>query len=71
MSAQLPYIVSPILYCFQNATYKVSCMFTPTSLRKQLVAIITAGGIHTGHSSNLKAHLTRVVYNPYKARFEV
>ena len=25
------------------------------------MAIITAGGIHTGHSSNLKAHLTRVV----------
>ena len=37
----------------ENAPYKVSCMFTPTSLRSQQVAIITAGellGIHTSHS---------------------
>ena len=42
----------------ENAPYKVSSMFTPTSLRSQQVAIITAGGllgIHTSHSSNLKA----------------
>jgi len=34
-------------------------MFAPTALRTQQVAIITAGrllGIHTSHSSNLKAH---------------
>ena len=49
-------------------------MFAPTSLRIQQVAIITAGGllgIHSSHSSNLKALLTQVSYNPYKARFEV
>ena len=28
----------------ENAPYKVSSMFTPTSLRSQQVAIITAGG---------------------------
>ena len=39
--------------------YKVSCMFAPTLLRSQQVAIITPGGllgVHTSHSSNLKAH---------------
>ena len=56
----------------ENAPYKVSSMFAPTSLRSQGVAIITAGGllgIHTSHSSNLL--VTVVTYNPYKARFEV
>ena len=55
-------LVSPILcqiYHFQNVPYKVSCIFAPTSLESQQVAIITAGGllgIHSSHSSNLKAH---------------
>ena len=47
-SVQLPYIVSPILcrmQCLLNATYKVSFMFAPTSLRSQQLAIITAGGL--------------------------
>ena len=63
-SVKLPYIVpssveSRALNLAENAPYKVSSMFTPTSLRSQQVAIITAGGllgIHTSHSSNLKAH---------------
>ena len=29
----------------ENAPYKVNSMFTPTSLRSQQVAIITAGGV--------------------------
>ena len=39
--------------------YMVSCMFAPTLLRSQQVAIITPGGllgVHISHSSNLKAH---------------
>ena len=63
MSAQLPYIVpssveSRARNLAENAPYKVSSMFAPTSLRSQQVTIITAGRllrIHTSHSSNLKA----------------
>ena len=52
-------VKSRALNLAENAPYKVSSMFAPTSLRSQQVAIITAGGllgIHTSHSSNLKAH---------------
>ena len=52
-------VESRALNLAENAPYKVSSMFAPTSLRSQQVAIITAGGllgIHTSHSSNLKAH---------------
>ena len=51
-------VESRALNLAENAPYKVSSMFTPTSLRSQQVAIITAGGlfgIHSSHSSNLKA----------------
>ena len=52
-------VESHTLNLAENAPYKVSSMFAPTSLRSQQVAIITAGGLlgtHTSHSSNLKAH---------------
>ena len=52
-------VESRALNLAENAPYKVSSMFAPTSLRRQQVAIITAGGllgIHISHSSNLKAH---------------
>ena len=52
------FVVHPLSNLAQNAPYKVRCMFAPTSLRSQQVAIITAGGllgIHTSYSSNLKA----------------
>ena len=52
-------VESHALNLAENLPYKVSCMLTPTSLRSQQVAIITAGGLlgtHTSHSSNLKAH---------------
>ena len=52
-------VESRALNLTENAPYKVSSMFAPTSLRSQQVAIITAGGllgIHTSHSSNLKVH---------------
>ena len=52
-------VESRALNLAENAPYKVSNMFAPTSLRSQQVAIITAGellGTHTSHSSNLKAH---------------
>ena len=51
-------VKSRALNLAENVPYKVSSMFTLTSLRSQQVAIITAGrllGIHTSHSSNLKA----------------
>ena len=51
-------VESRALNLAENAPYMVSSMFAPTSLRSQQVAIITAGGllgIHTSHSSNLKA----------------
>ena len=51
-------VESRALNLAENAPCKVSGMFAPTSLRSQQVAIITAGGllgIHTSHSSNLKA----------------
>ena len=52
-------VESRALNLAENAPYKVSSKFAPTSLRSQQVAIITAGGLlgtHTSHSSNLKAH---------------
>ena len=49
-------VESRALNLAENAPYKVSSMFAPTSLRSQQVAIITAGGlfgIHTSHSIKL------------------
>ena len=66
-------VESRALNLAENAPYKVSSMFAPTSLRSQQVAIITAGGLLGTHASTVvtsKLINTRA-YNPYKARFEV
>ena len=43
-------VESRALNLAENAPYKVSSMFAPTSLRSQQVAIITAGGLLGTHT---------------------
>ena len=66
-------VESRALNLAENVPYKVSSMFSPTLLRSQQVAIITAGG-------SWEAILVTVLtskfvntsnFNPYKVCFEV